>query len=98
MVEEIKRLLTAGRTAEATELLHRALPLAAERYGETSTVHRTLRKQYAATLLDGGDYARALPEIRWLLAVFGPERGPYDPLIAQLRADEQLCLRALGRG
>jgi hypothetical protein len=87
-----------GQTGPAAELLYRAIPLAAAQYGESSTVHRTLRKQYATTLLDTGAYARALPELEWLIAQFTPERGPYDPLVAQLRHDEQLCRRALGHG
>lgn len=98
LVEKAKSLLSAGRSAPAADLLYQALPLAAAEYGEGSTVFRTLRKQYAAALLDTGAYGRALPEIQWLLREFAAERGPYDPLVAQLRQDEQMCLRAVGHG
>lgn len=96
-VATMKRLLSAGHYTQVAQLLHQTLPAAAARYGEDSPVVRSLRKQYAATLLDTGQYARALPEIQRLLAVFTTERGPYDPVVAQLRQDEALCLRHAGR-
>ncbi|RKN37352.1 serine/threonine-protein kinase [Streptomyces hoynatensis] len=95
-LDEIKRLLALGHYPQVAELLSRTLPLAAARYGDSSPIVRSLRKQYAATLLDTGQYARALPEIQRLAQEFTAERGPYDPLVLQLRADEQLCLRHLG--
>ncbi|MFR9724780.1 serine/threonine-protein kinase [Streptomyces sp. MS19] len=95
-LEEIKQLLAQARYHEVADLLRRTLPAAAQRFGETSPVVRTLRKQYAATLLDTAQYERALPEIRRLADDLTADRGPYDPLVLQLRADEQLCLRHLG--
>ena len=95
-LEQVKQLLALGHYAQVAELLNRTLPLAATRYGADSTVVRSLRKQYATVLLDLGDYARALPEIQWLVQEFTAERGPYDPVVLQLRADEQLCLSRLG--
>ncbi|WP_165987803.1 serine/threonine-protein kinase [Streptomyces sp. YIM 98790] len=95
-LDEVKRLLAEGQYARVADLLSSALPMAAARYGETSAVVRSLRKQYAATLLDTGQFARALPEIRRLIQEFTAERGPYDPVVAQLRQDEQHCLRHLG--
>ncbi|MEO3750331.1 serine/threonine-protein kinase [Streptomyces sp. B6B3] len=96
VLEEVRRLLALGQYPQVAELLSHTLPLAAARYGEASPIVRTLRKQYAATLLDTRQYARALPEIQRLTQEYAAERGPYDPLVAQLRADEQLCLRQLG--
>ncbi len=96
VLEEVKRLLALGQYPQVADLLSHTLPLAASRYGEASPIVRTLRKQYAATLLDTRQYTRALPEIQRLTQEYAAERGPYDPLVAQLRADEQLCLRQLG--
>jgi hypothetical protein len=96
VLEEVRRLLALGQYPQVAELLSHTLPLAAARYGEGSPIVRTLRKQYAATLLDTRQYARALPEIQRLTQEYAAERGPYDPLVVQLRADEQLCLRQLG--
>ncbi|MDB1087217.1 serine/threonine-protein kinase [Streptomyces sp. ACA25] len=97
LVGRVKGLLADGEYDQVADLLSRALPLAVAQYGEASTVVRTLRKHYAATLLDTGRYARALPEIQRLAQEFTRERGPYDSVVAQLWADEQLCLRQLGR-
>ncbi|TDC05106.1 serine/threonine protein kinase [Streptomyces sp. 8K308] len=96
-LDEVKRLLALGRYHQVAELLSHTLPLAAVRYGESSTIVRSLRKQYASTLLDTGQYARALPEIQRLTHEFTLERGPYDQVVLQLRADEQLCLRELNQ-
>src|SRR5690606_36888957 len=63
-VDEVKRLLGEGRITQAVDILGGILPVAAEQHGEHSPVVRTLRKQYAATLLDDGQYRRALPELR----------------------------------
>ncbi|MDT0310634.1 serine/threonine-protein kinase [Streptomyces sp. DSM 44917] len=96
-LDEIKRLLSLGHYPQVAELIGRTLPQAAARYGEASPVVRALRKQYAATLLDTAQYARALPEIQRLAHEFTAERGPYDPVVVQLRADERLCLRQLAQ-
>ncbi|NJQ06040.1 serine/threonine protein kinase, partial [Streptomyces lonarensis] len=97
LVEQAKRELNAGRSGPAAALLRRALPPAVARYGADSTVVRTLRKQYAAALVDGGDYTTALPELRVLLHQFSTTgSGTDDPVVRQLRADEALCLRELG--
>lgn len=95
VLEEVRGLLAERRYPEVADLLSRALPAAAARYGDASPVVRSLRKQYAATLLDTGQYARALPEIQRLIQEFSAERGLYDPVVHQLRADEQLCLNSL---
>ncbi|ONK13807.1 serine/threonine-protein kinase [Streptomyces sp. MP131-18] len=95
-LEEIKHLLALGQYPQVAGLLSRTLPIAVGRYGEGSAVVRSLRKQYAATLLDIGRYAEALPEIQRLAHEFTLENGPYDAVVRQLRADEQLCLQQLG--
>ncbi|MDT0346869.1 serine/threonine-protein kinase [Streptomyces litchfieldiae] len=95
-LERIKQLLALGQYPQVADLLSRTLPLAVARYGDASPIVRSLRKQYAATLLDLGHYAHALPEIQRLAHEFTLERGPYDAVVLQLRADEQLCLRQLG--
>lgn len=92
-LEEVRRLLAAGRYVEVADLLGRALPAAVAEHGDASPVVRNLRKQYAATLVDTAQYARALPEIRHLLRELEPQRGPYDPVVVQLREDEAQCLR-----
>ncbi|WP_338316105.1 protein kinase domain-containing protein [Streptomyces bohaiensis] len=99
LVDRAKRELHAGRSGPAAALLRRALPPAVAQYGADSTVVRTLRKQYAAALVDGGDYTAALPELRVLLQQFATTgSGPEDPVVRQLREDEALCLRELGAG
>ncbi len=95
-LEEIKHLLALGQYPQVADLLSRTLPVASARYGEGSAVVRSLRKQYAATLLDIGRFAEALPEIRRLAHEFTVEKGPDDAVVRQLRADEQLCLQQLG--
>lgn len=65
-VDEVKRLLGEGRITQAVDILGAILPTAAEQHGVHSPVVRTLRKQYAATLMDDGQYRRALPELRRL--------------------------------
>lgn len=57
------------------DILGGVLPAAA-RHGQNSTVVRTLRKQYAATLMDDGQYPRALPELHLLAEEFAKETGP----------------------
>ncbi|MCT2592980.1 serine/threonine protein kinase [Streptomyces sp. N2-109] len=94
-LEEVRGLLAAGRYTQVADLLGRALPAAVAEHGDPSPVVRTLRKQFAATLVDTAQYARALPEIRRLIQDLTAERGPYDPVVTQLRQDESLCLRHL---
>ncbi|MFI8425689.1 protein kinase [Streptomyces sp. NPDC085479] len=87
-VEEVKRLLGEGALTQAVDMLGGILPAAAAEHGEDSPVVRILRKQYASTLLDDGQYRRALPELRRLSAD--------DPGNAQFRYDIALCLEQLG--
>ncbi|CAL9511956.1 Serine_threonine-protein kinase PknD [Streptomyces sp. enrichment culture] len=96
VVEEVRRLLDRHQYAQAAELLSHTVPRAAARYGQHSPVVRTLRKQYAATLMATAQYGRALPEIQRLLQDFTAERGPYDRTVIQLRSDEAECLSRLG--
>lgn len=97
-LEEIRRLLAAGRYPEVAVLLGRALPLAVAEHGERSPVVLTLRKQYAATLVDTHQYAQALPELARLIRDLTPERGLHDPTVAQLLQDESLCRQRLAAG
>ena len=57
---------------------------------------RTLRKQYAATLMDDGQYRRALPELRRLADDRAAEAGQADPQTLQFRYDAAQCLEQLG--
>ncbi|MQS03646.1 serine/threonine-protein kinase [Streptomyces alkaliterrae] len=93
---QVRALLSAGHYTQVAELLGRALPAAVAAHGEGSPIVRTLRKQYAATLVDTGQYARALPEIARLIQELTAELGPYDPAVQQLRQDEALCMQRLG--
>ncbi|HEX5568230.1 MAG TPA: serine/threonine-protein kinase [Streptomyces sp.] len=97
VLEEVRWLLAAGHYTRVADLLGDALPAAVAEHGPNSPVVRTLRKQYAVTLLDTGQYARALPEITRLAQEFTAERGPHDPVVVQLRQDEALCRARLGR-
>ncbi|GAA2456077.1 serine/threonine-protein kinase [Streptomyces macrosporus] len=97
VLEEVRSLLAAGHYTRVAELLGEALPTAVAEHGADSAVVRSLRKQYAAVLLDTGQYARALPEITRLAQEYTAERGPHDPVVVQLRQDEALCLSRLGR-
>lgn len=74
-VDEVKRLLGEGRITQAVDILGSILPAAAAKHGEHSPVVRSLRKQYAATLMDDGQYRRALPELRRLALAPVPLRG-----------------------
>jgi hypothetical protein len=94
-LENVRRLLAAGRFMEVADVLGGALPAAVAEHGEGSPVVLNLRKQYASTLVDTGQYARALPEIRLLLRDLQPQLGPYDPVVVQLRQDEALCVQHL---
>jgi eukaryotic-like serine/threonine-protein kinase len=95
-VDEVKRLLGEGRITQAVDLLGGILPAAATKHGEHSPVVRTLRKQYAATLMDDGQYRRALPELRRLADERAVESGPADHQALQFRYEAAQCLEQLG--
>ncbi|WP_030617427.1 serine/threonine-protein kinase [Streptomyces sclerotialus] len=96
-VDEVKRLLDHGRITQAVDILGGILPAAAARHGEHSPVVRTLRKQYAATLMDDGQYRRALPELRLLAEEFVRDAGPRAARQAlQFRFEAAQCLEQLG--
>ncbi|MEU9730504.1 serine/threonine-protein kinase [Streptomyces sp. NPDC048002] len=95
-VDEVKRLLGEGRITQAVDLLGSILPVAAEQHGEHSPVVRTLRKQYAATLMDDGQYRRALPVLRGLATERAAEAGQADPQSLRFRYDAAQCLEQLG--
>jgi serine/threonine protein kinase len=96
-VDEVKNLLDRGRITQAVDLLGGILPAAAARHGPRSPVVRTLRKQYAATLMDDGRYRQALPELRQLIEEFAGEEGPAAVRQAhQFRYEAAQCLEQLG--
>ncbi|MCM2390228.1 protein kinase [Streptomyces sp. CWNU-1] len=95
-VDEVKRLLGEGSITQAVDILGSILPAAAAEHGEHSPVVRILRKQYATTLLDDGQYRRALPELRRLADDRLAEAGPADPQTLQFRYDAAQCLEQLG--
>ncbi|MFF5565851.1 protein kinase [Streptomyces sp. NPDC012623] len=95
-VDEVKRLLGEGSITRAVDILGSILPAAAAEHGEHSPVVRILRKQYASTLLDDGQYRRALPELRRLAEDRSAEAGPADPQALGFRHDAALCLEQLG--
>ncbi|WP_265543941.1 serine/threonine-protein kinase [Streptomyces drozdowiczii] len=95
-VDEVKRLLGEGRITQAVDMLGGLLPVAAEQHGSGSPVVRILRKQYAATLMDDGQYRRALPELRRLADDRAAEAGPADPQTLGHRCDVAQCLEQLG--
>ncbi|MDJ0460455.1 serine/threonine-protein kinase [Streptomyces sp. H27-C3] len=95
-VDEVKQLLGEGRITQAVDILGGILPAAAAQHGERSPVVRILRKQYAATLLDDGQYRRALPELRRLADDRAADAGPGDPQALQFRYDAAQCLEQLG--
>ncbi|AJC57923.1 MULTISPECIES: serine/threonine-protein kinase [Streptomyces] len=96
-VDEVKLLLDQGRITRAVDILGGILPAAAERHGAHSPVVRTLRKQYAATLMDDGQYRRALPELRILAEEYGKESGAGATRQAlQFHHDAAQCLEQLG--
>ncbi|MFD5324592.1 protein kinase [Streptomyces sp. NPDC127092] len=95
-VDEVKRLLGEGSLTQAVDILGGILPAAAAEHGERSPVVRILRKQYASTLMDDGQYRRALPELRRLAEDRAAEAGPADPQTLQYRYDAALCLEQLG--
>ncbi|MFV0129510.1 protein kinase domain-containing protein [Streptomyces sp. HMX112] len=95
-VDEVKRLLGEGSITQAVDILGGILPAAAAEHGEHSPVVRILRKQYATTLMDDGQYRRALPELRRLADDRAAEAGPGDPQTLQFRYEAALCLEQLG--
>jgi tRNA A-37 threonylcarbamoyl transferase component Bud32 len=95
-VDEVKRLLDAGRITQAVDILGGVLPAAAEKHGEHSPVVRMLRKQYAATLMEDGQYRRALPELRRLADEHAAESGPVGRPALQYRYEAAQCLEQLG--
>ncbi|WP_455351371.1 protein kinase domain-containing protein [Streptomyces sp. SYSU K217416] len=95
-VDEVKRLLGEGRITQAVDILGGILPAAAAKHGEHSPVVRTLRKQYAATLMDDGQYRRALPELRRLADERAAESGAADPASLRFRYEAAQCLEQLG--
>ncbi|MET9769613.1 protein kinase [Streptomyces sp. NPDC006415] len=95
-VDEVKKLLGEGRITQAVDVLGATLPAAAAEHGEHSPVVRILRKQYAATLMDDGQYRRALPELRRLAEDRTAEAGPADAQALQFRYDAAQCLEQLG--
>ncbi|WP_329210251.1 serine/threonine protein kinase [Streptomyces sp. NBC_00683] len=95
-VDEVKQLIGEGRITQAVDILGGILPAAAAEHGEHSPVVRILRKQYAATLMDDGQYRRALPELRRLADDRTAEAGPADAQTLQFRYDAAQCLEQLG--
>jgi serine/threonine protein kinase len=95
-VDEVKRLLGEGSITQAVDILGSLLPTAAREHGERSPVVRILRKQYASTLMDDGQYRRALPELRRLADDRAAEAGPGDTQTLEFRYDAALCLEQLG--
>ncbi|MYR95849.1 protein kinase [Streptomyces sp. SID8374] len=95
-VDEVKKLLGEGRITQAVDILGAILPAAAAEHGEHSPVVRILRKQYAATLMDDGQFRRALPELRRLAEDRTAEAGPADAQVLQFRYDAAQCLEQLG--
>ncbi|WP_406148352.1 protein kinase domain-containing protein [Streptomyces sp. NBC_01012] len=95
-VDDVKRLLGEGRITQAVDILGGILPAAAVEHGEHSPVVRILRKQYAATLMDDGQYRRALPELRRLADDRAAEAGPGDSRTVEFRYDAAQCLEQLG--
>ncbi|MFI5984092.1 protein kinase [Streptomyces sp. NPDC051555] len=91
-VDEVRALLDEGRLAQAVDILGEILPAAVAQHGEHSPVVRSLRKQYAATLMDDGQYRRALPELRRLAEEFPAG----DPQSLRFRYDAAQCLEQLG--
>ncbi|MGW6983631.1 protein kinase domain-containing protein [Streptomyces sp. NPDC054932] len=91
-VDEARKLLDQGRLTQAVDILGGILPAAAAEHGEHSPVVRSLRKQYAATLMDDGQYRRALPELRRLADEFPAG----DPQSLRFRYDSAQCLEQLG--
>jgi tRNA A-37 threonylcarbamoyl transferase component Bud32/tetratricopeptide (TPR) repeat protein len=95
-VDEVRRLLDAGRVTQAVDILGGILPAAAEKHGEHSPVLLSLRKQYAATLMEDGQYRRALPELRRLSDELASQYGGADRGSLGFRYEAAQCLEQLG--
>ncbi len=95
-VDEVKRLLDSGRITQAVQVLGDAVPMAAAEHGPNSPVVRMLRKQYAATLMEDGQFHAALPELRRLALETAAEVGPGDPGVLRFRYEAAQCLELLG--
>ncbi|WP_042407986.1 tetratricopeptide repeat protein, partial [Streptacidiphilus carbonis] len=95
-VDRARALLDAGRVTEAAAVLAEAVSAAAEAHGHDSAVVRLLRKQYAATLMENGQYRTALPELRVLAEDRAAQAGPADPQAVSYRFDAAQCLEHLG--
>ncbi|MEU6312471.1 serine/threonine-protein kinase [Streptomyces sp. NPDC047014] len=91
-VDQARTLLDQGLLTQAVDILGGILPAAAAEHGEHSPVVRSLRKQYAATLMDDGQYRRALPELHRLAEEFPPG----DAQALRFRYDAAQCLEQLG--
>ncbi|MFD3327159.1 protein kinase [Streptomyces sp. NPDC058701] len=91
-VDEARKLLDQGQLTQAVDILGGILPAAVAQHGEHSPVVRSLRKQYAATLMDDGQYRRALPELRRL----ADQLPVGDPQSLHFRYDSAQCLEQLG--
>lgn len=91
-VDEARTLLDQGQLTRAVDILGGILPAAAAEHGEHSPVVRSLRKQYAATLMDDGQFRRALPELKRLADEFPAG----DPQALRFRYDAAQCLEQLG--
>lgn len=95
-VDRVRGLLDAGRITQAVVVLAEAVPAAAEVHGRDSTVVRLLRKQYAATLMEDGQYRTALHELRLLAQERVAEFGLTDHQGLGYRFEAAQCLEHLG--
>jgi hypothetical protein len=95
-VEEAKRLLDAGWLTQASGVLGNALSAAAQAHGWHAPVVHMLRKHYAATLLEDGQFHAALPQLRLLGEQRAAEAGPADPQALRFRVEAAQCLEHLG--
>jgi eukaryotic-like serine/threonine-protein kinase len=95
-VEEARRLLDAGRVTQAVGVLGDALAIASRVHGEHSRVVGVLRKQYAATLMENGQFASALRELRLLAEARTAEAGAGDAQALRFRYEAAQCLEQLG--
>ena len=95
-VDEVRALLDTGLITQAVDLLAALLPAAAEKHGARSPVLLTLRRQYAATLMEDGQYRRALPELRRLSDEFASQYGGADRRALLYRYEAAQCLERLG--
>ncbi|OON73034.1 serine/threonine-protein kinase [Streptomyces tsukubensis] len=95
-VDEVKRLLGEGRITQAVDTLGAILPAAAALHGDRSKVVTTLRRLYATTLMDDGQYRRALPELRRLAEERTTDKGAADLEALRFRYEAAQCLEQLG--